>query len=285
MTARLTNSIALRLGMNHAWKTKLFPQNKKGLKRTFLYEQQLRVVLRSFFRTRLFKKQSILFGQNLIYPISQEQANFDVFFYDLGYSKILREVKGLRPYRFFSNTKIRSRSFSKRKKILSKKKEKIYKHLAFVLSRQKKQKKFDKHIKTIFFKLIRYYYLGTHKQRLIAFLSKLLRRDISKLKVRMFSLDKNNFPLKLLMAFIIKKLFLRFTIFEAIRPFRLFLSSRTFGFVLRTCGKLSKKQRAWYIKRQLGSVSNNEFSQRISYMYKDVTLKYGNAGVKLWISL
>jgi len=105
MTARLTNSVGLRLGINHSWKTKNIPYVKADTRKYFLKEQKVFKISKSMFRTRLFKKQSILYGQHLLTSSNQYFSNIDIFYHDLGYKKVLAEVRKLRMRRIIKRIK------------------------------------------------------------------------------------------------------------------------------------------------------------------------------------
>lgn len=106
----------------------------------------------------------------------------------------------------------------------------------------------------------------------------------STLNVNLISIPKIYVTHKMIMAFIIKRLYLNYNLYEIIRQFKKFFKLRTAGYTLRGCGKLTKKQRAWYIKRHERKTKINNLSEYVTYAYSPASLRYGNVGIKLWIN-
>lgn len=102
--------------------------------------------------------------------------------------------------------------------------------------------------------------------------------------VNLISIPKAYVTMKIIMAFIIKRLYLNYTIHESITHFKKYLKLSTRGYILRACGKLTKKQRAWYVKRRRSQTKINDLSEYVTYQLTPAILKYGNVGVKLWIN-
>jgi len=237
------------------------------------------------FRVRMFKKQSLLFGQYTYYKKNQHVGNFDVFFHDHAWPKIRNEVRYFRMRRFFPKRKLRKRFFKKKKRSkYYRQRYNPFNYIRYQLNKRKRVKKFGNYFRAVLYRQMRFYYYTLYRTMLKKFLSFYFKKRYYQIKLRLIPLPKKTMPMKLLMAFIMKKLFLKFTLFEAVRPFKYYFYARTTGFILRACGKLSRKQRAWYIKRRFAQTPNGTFSRRISYMYRDVTIKHGNVGVKLWLS-
>lgn len=113
-----------------------------------------------------------------------------------------------------------------------------------------------------------------------------VRRQTTKntFKVNLISIPKIYVTHKIIMAFIIKKLYLNYNLFEIIRQFKRFFKLRTSGYTIRGCGKLTKKQRAWYIKRHQNKTKINNLNEYVTYAYDSASLRYGNVGIKLWIN-
>jgi len=139
-----------------------------------------------------------------------------------------------------------------------------------------------------FRKLLAYYFgrlsfLGSARRLIQRFCYKRqwLKHNI---KINLISVPKLYLTTKLIMAFIIKKLYLKYTLYESFRNFRKYFKLRALGYILRGCGKLTKKQRAWYVKRHQRKTKINNLAHHVDYAYAPVTLKYGVVGVKLWIN-
>jgi hypothetical protein len=137
-------------------------------------------------------------------------------------------------------------------------------------------------------KRIVYYLMRNHfiantfrlKQRILFF----NRLRASQLKVNLISIPKVYVTITMIMSFIIKRLYLNYTIHECINHFKKYLKLTTRGYTLRACGKLTKKQRAWYVKRRRSRTKLNNLGESVSYIHAAATLKYGKVGVKLWIN-
>lgn len=139
-------------------------------------------------------------------------------------------------------------------------------------------------IKIMLHYLIRARYFQYHVAKLKFRFLKKIGISLRKLKVNLITIPKIYVTTKIIMAFIIKKLYLNFTLFESIRHFKNYFKLRTSGYILRGCGKLTKKQRTWYVKEQHGITKINNLSELVTYAYSCANLRYGTVGIKLWLN-
>jgi len=265
LTSRLKNPVSLRLGLNHSWKTKKIAFTRGDVLPLFHHEQRITTILKSLFRRRLFKKQSILYGHHNNYNSHFNGAALDIYYFDNAFYKIFRESRIRRPRipfpRVFTleqlkeeaakrleketNKKITYLSLLNLRKELNKRelefaKKKTpsnYRHKSRLRSNRRFHRKRYISLQGFAYKIIyillRKAYMQYGKLSLRFFLSRYFKKPLSQIKVNLIPLTKLNFTIKMLMSFFIKKLFLRFTLFEVLRPF-LFFSYYSYQWIYNT---------------------------------------------------
>lgn len=146
------------------------------------------------------------------------------------------------------------------------------------------RQKLNKIAKLVIYYFARGLYFQAHALRVIQRIMQKQRISYNHLNVNLISIPKVYITITMIMNFIIKRLYLNYNLLETLKPFKKYLKLRTAGYILRGCGRLTKKQRAWYVKRHKGKTKINNLTEYVTYKYKNADLKYGTVGVKLWLN-
>lgn len=121
---------------------------------------------------------------------------------------------------------------------------------------------------------------------LLALLEKRLKVDLSRFgveKINFFAYSELNLAPSVLGKIIAYKLENLYTINQIINPIlKDFLLIKRVGLAINCSGRLTRKQRAHFLKFRAGSVPFSTVMNKIDYFFISVKLKYGVCGIKIW---
>lgn len=256
------NSNGLRLNINRSWKTKAFSFRSESLS-VIYFQRQLLEFFEVFMNARKFHRRGMVLSHIVTKAKGLNKLELNVFVYDPSVIRHSNKIYDL----LVGDSFLPKKLHLVRKRILN-----VNKMLPQVLRDT---------IEELALEYRHTFYNGLSTYVKSKFLKMYPKLDLN---IRFVSLRPRMINAEFLARFFIMKFQYKRDLVRIVNPVSSRLLRRFGGVRIDCRGRFTKQQRAGKFNFRHGTVSLNNFSQRVDYSQVALPLKYGACSIKLWLA-